>query len=75
MCVCALHHVQLFCEPMDCSLPGPFISGISQARILEWFAISSSEILPDPGIKPTSLLSPVLADGFLNHCTTWESPI
>ena len=49
---------------MDCSLPGSFISEISQVRILEWFAISFSTILPDPGIKPTSLLSPVLAGGF-----------
>ena len=28
------------CDPMDCSLPGPSIRGIFQARILEWFAIS-----------------------------------
>ena len=30
------------CDPMDCSLPGSSIHGISQARILEWVAISSS---------------------------------
>ena len=29
------------CEPMDCSLPGSSVHGISQARILEWVAISS----------------------------------
>ena len=28
--------------PMDCSLPGSSVRGISQARILEWVAISSS---------------------------------
>ena len=28
------------CDPMDCSLPGSFVHGIFQARILEWFAIS-----------------------------------
>ena len=27
---------------MDCSLPGSSVRGISQARILEWFAISFS---------------------------------
>ena len=27
---------------MDCSPPGPFVHGISQARILEWVAISFS---------------------------------
>ena len=34
--------VQLFCDPMDCSTPGSSAHGISQARILEWVAISSS---------------------------------
>ena len=34
-------HVQL-CNPMDCSLPGSFVHGILQARILEWVAIPSS---------------------------------
>ena len=29
-------------DPMDCSLPGSSVHGISQARILEWFAISFS---------------------------------
>ena len=27
--------------------------------------------LPDPGIKPLSLMSPVLADGFFTTSTTW----
>ena len=33
------------CDPMDYSLPGFFIHGIFQARILEWVAISYSTIL------------------------------
>ena len=28
------------CNPSDCSLPGFFVHGIFQARLLEWFAIS-----------------------------------
>ena len=31
-------------NPMDCSLPGFFIYGIFQARILEWVAIAFSKI-------------------------------
>ena len=27
------------CSPLDCSPPGSFVHGISQARILEWIAI------------------------------------
>ena len=30
------------CDPMDCSPPGSFVHGISQARMLEWVAISFS---------------------------------
>ena len=30
------------CDPMDCSLPGSSVHGISQARIMEWVAISFS---------------------------------
>ena len=31
------------CDPMDCSLPGSFVHGIFQARVLEWVAIAFSE--------------------------------
>ena len=52
------------CDLMDYSLPGSSVHGISQARILEWVAISSSRDLPDPGIEPGSPVSPALAGGF-----------
>ena len=38
-----LNPVQLFCDPVDCSLPCSPIHGILQARILEWAAMPSSE--------------------------------
>ena len=31
-------------EPMDCSLPGFFVHGIFQTRVLDWGAITFSEI-------------------------------
>ena len=34
--------VRLFATPMDCSPSGSSVHGISQARILEWVAISFS---------------------------------
>ena len=40
--VLLLNCVQLFGDPMDYGLPGSSIHGISQARILEWVAISFS---------------------------------
>jgi len=39
---------------MDYSLPGSSVHGISQARILEWVAISSPGYLPNPGIEAMS---------------------
>ena len=39
---------------MDCSPPGSSVLGISQARILEWVAISFSRDLLDQGIAPVS---------------------
>ena len=56
------------CDPMDCSPLGSSVHGISQARILEWVAISYSRNLPKPGIEPTSLTSPALAGGFFTRC-------
>ena len=38
----SLSHVQPFFHTRDCSLPGPSVRGVSQARILEWAAMSSS---------------------------------
>ena len=39
---------QTLCDPMDCSLPGSYVHGISHARILEWVAISFSRVSPQP---------------------------
>ena len=52
----SLRHIWL-CKPIDCSPPGSSVRGISQARILEWTAISSSRVPSHPGIK---LASPTL---------------
>ena len=41
------------CDPMDSSLPGSSVHGISQARMLDW-VVSFSGDLPHPGIKPRS---------------------
>ena len=52
------------CNILDCSLPGSSVRGISQARILEWVAISFSrgysraEIEPgSPALQVDSLLT------------------
>ena len=39
------------CDLMDCSPPGSSVLGISQARILEWVAISSSRRSSDTEVE------------------------
>ena len=43
------------CNPMNCSPPGSSVHGISQAKILEWVAISSSRGSSQSWIEPESL--------------------
>ena len=65
--------VPLFCDFMDCSLPGSSVNGVLQARILEWVAKFSPADLPDPGVKVVSVMSPSLAGVFFITSTTWEA--
>ena len=55
------------CHPMDGRPPGSSVPGTSQARILEWVAISFSREFPVPGIEPPS---PALANGLFTTSTT-----
>ena len=43
------------CDPVDCTLPGFSVHGISQARILDWVAVSFFQ-----GIFQTQGLNPCL---------------
>ena len=57
-CCCLVTQSRLtLCNPMDYSPQGSSVHGISQARVLEWVAISSPGDLPNPWIEP---IPPVL---------------
>ena len=78
MCVyvCACRQLGLtLCNPINCSPPASSVHGISQARILESVAISPPGALPDPRIKPKSLVSPALAGSFLTISATSEAHV
>ena len=62
------------CDPRDSSPPGSSVSGILQARILEWLPYPPPGDLPHPGIELASLTSPALAGGFFTTSATWEAP-
>ena len=50
-CLCSCSVAQsciTLCNPIDCSSAGSSVQGISQARILEWVAISFSRVSSQP---------------------------
>ena len=55
-CACSVAKLcPTLCDPMDCSPPGSSVRGISQARILEWVAISFCIVFSQP--KDPTLIS------------------
>ena len=60
-CCLAFKSCLILCDLTDYSLPGGSVHMISQARTLEWVAISFFRDLPDSGIEP---VSPELAGRF-----------
>ena len=59
------------CDPMDCSPPGSSVHEISQARILEWVAISYSRESSEP--RNQTCISCISCTGrwILYHCITY----
>ena len=70
VCVCARVRTQsclTVCDAMDYTLPGASIHGIFQAKntgVGCHFLLQGH--VPNPGIEPTSVVSPALAGGFLS---------
>ena len=74
LCVCAqLHNCVQLCNIMDCSSWRSSILGISQARILEWVAMSNSR--GSSWTRDQICVSSVSCIGrwILYHCTTLET--
>ena len=64
---CMLGHFSrapLFYVSMDCSPPGSPVHGILQQEYWSGLPCPPPGDLPDPGIKPMSLISSALADRF-----------
>ena len=53
------------CDPVDCRPPGSLSMGFSKQGYWSGLPSSAAGDLPDPGIEPTSLMSPALAGRFL----------
>ena len=52
--MCVLSCVQLFSDPMDCSLSASFVHGIIQQKYWSGLPFPSPGDLPHPGIEPMS---------------------
>ena len=61
------------CDPMDCSPPGSSVRGISQARILQWVAISFSRDLFWPRDQTCVSCISYIGRSILYHWATWEA--
>ena len=71
MCACSVtQSCPTLCDPIDCSLPGSSVHGISQAGILEWVAIpfsrGSYQLRNQTGVS-------CIAGGFSTSRVTWEA--
>ena len=58
---------------MDHSPPGSSVSGFSRQEYWCGLPCSPPGDLPDPGIEPTSLMSPALEARFFTPSTAWEA--
>jgi len=59
---------------MNGNLPDSSVQGILQQEYWSGLPCTPLGNLPDPGIEPTSLMSPVLAGRFFTTSTTWKVP-
>ena len=78
VCVCVLSccsHVQFFATPWTVARQAPLSMEFSRQKYWNGLPWPPPGDLPDPGIKPTPLTSPALADGFFTMGATWEAPL
>ena len=69
-CMCLLSHVQLCATPWTVARQAPLSMGFSRQEYWSGLPCPPPADLPDPGIEPTSLMSPALAGGFFTTGAT-----
>ena len=66
--------VWLFATPWTSACQAPLSMGFSRQEYWSELSFPSTGDLPNPGIKPMSLMSPALACEFFATSVTWEAP-
>ena len=61
------------CGPMDCSPQAPLPMEFSRQEYWSGAPFPTPGDLPDPGIKPASLVSPAMVGGFFTNSVTWKA--
>ena len=74
MCASMLSHVCLFVTLWTVARQAPLAMGFSRQEYWSWLPCPPTGDLPNPGIKPTSLMSSALADGFFTTSANLGSP-
>ena len=69
----SLSHVRLFAIPRTVARQPPLSTGFSRQEHWSGLPRPPPGDLPNPGIGPTSLMSPALAGGFSITSATWEA--
>ena len=64
---------RLFATPWTVASQAPLSVGFSRHEHWSGLPCPPPGDLPDPGIKPESVMSPALAGGFFTISTTWEA--
>ena len=74
-CMCAklLQSCPTLCNPMNVACQAPLSMGFSMQEYWNELSCPPPGDLLDPGIKPTSLMSPTPAGGVFTTSTTWEA--
>ena len=68
-------HVWLIATPWTVPHQAPLSMGFSRQENRSGSPCPLPGDLPDPGIKPASLMSPALACRLFTTCATWEGPV
>ena len=68
-----LSHVRLFTATWTVACQTPLSIGFSRQEYWSGVPFPTLEDLPDPGIKPMSLVSSALAGRFFTTSATWET--
>ena len=69
-----LNCVRLFATPWTVAHKAPLSVEFSRQEYWGGLPFPTPGDLPDPGIEPTSLVSPALASGFFTTSAAWEAP-